>query len=138
MNSMTRTAIGTRRSAVEIILDIFSACRNKGANKIAIMYGSNLSYAQLQRYLSLLCAQELLAKNGGCYAITVKGRELMEQLVEVELAEILYNLKGGENCFDGKVVYGSFDVSVPRARQKSREKIGAESFARDSSPRIRR
>ena len=71
-------------SAIEIVHDILSVCDNGGCNKTAIMYRSNLSYAQLRRYLSLLSTQQLIDKNDvGHFQVTPRGRKTMSQMASV-------------------------------------------------------
>ena len=48
------------------------------------MYRSNLSYAQLRRYLSLLSTQQLIDKNDvGHFQVTPRGRKAMRQMASV-------------------------------------------------------
>jgi len=95
---MSNPTTGIRRSVAEIVAEMLFVCSNSGANKTAIMYRCNLSYAQLQRYLSIICARKLLAEKEGRYVVTVKGREFLEQLSNV-IAIIRY-LKEDESGTD--------------------------------------
>ncbi len=64
-----------KRSRMEIVADILTSCAEGGTNKTSIMYGNNLSYAQLQRYLNGLEASGLIAIDGdGRYGITPAGK----------------------------------------------------------------
>ena len=78
---MATALIGGRRSAAEIIHEILTLCNNGGINKTAIMYKSNLSYDQLRRYLSALCDDEYLSKNGaGNFETTPGGRKTLKRM----------------------------------------------------------
>jgi predicted transcriptional regulator len=81
---MASPMLGNRRSAFEIVSEILTLCSTRRATKTAIMYGSNLSYDQLLRYLSFLCTKNLLEKrDDGCFHITDHGLETLGQLDEV-------------------------------------------------------
>ena len=70
-----------RRSSIEIVNEILSVCDSGSVNKTAIMYRSNLSYEQLQRYLSILSARELIEKNsGGQFQTTAKGQKTLKKV----------------------------------------------------------
>jgi predicted transcriptional regulator len=72
---MVGTRIIGERSRMEIVADILTSCAEGGSNKTSIMYGNNLSYAQLQRYLLGLEASGLIVQDGsGKYGITPAGR----------------------------------------------------------------
>ena len=78
---MAKAVIGNRRSGFEIAHEILSLCDDGGTNKTAIMYGSNLSYRQLQRYLSLLSSQELIYRNDdGRFQLTAEGEKALGHL----------------------------------------------------------
>ena len=71
-----------RRSSVELIADIL---RLREAGKTEIMYGANMSYRQLQRYLGFLVKEEFLEQfvvpNPGVkYRVTPKGQRLLESI----------------------------------------------------------
>ena len=106
---MARSLIGNRRSAIEIVSEILSVCRNGTVNKTAIMYRSNLSFEQLQRYLAFLHDQRLLHRQeSGQYAITSRGHEILSQINEVmDLLRGLQSGQGGD--IDGN---GNSDVSA--------------------------
>ena len=77
---MSGQSLGSRRSKFEIVFEILTMCGNGGTNKTAVMYRGNLSYEQLQRYLSLLCTQGLLEKNQAKrFQTTEKGKGFLEQ-----------------------------------------------------------
>lgn len=83
---MNKPITGRRRSAFEIVRQILSVCDHGDVNKTAIMYRSNLSYEQLQRYLALLSAQGLIKKdNTGHFDLTPRGHQTLEQVSDVIL-----------------------------------------------------
>ena len=74
--------INRRRSSVEVIGDIL---RLGEAGKTEIMYGANMSYRQLQRYLAFLIQDGFLerrmAPNPGVkYQPTQKGQRLLRSI----------------------------------------------------------
>lgn len=84
--------ISSRRSEFEIIRDILIASFD-GAKKTHILYRTNLSYSQLQDYLSFLIKAGVVeaVKKGSAeiYRITEKGKELLNHIEEA-----IYRLKG--------------------------------------------
>lgn len=77
---MVISAIGGRRSAIDIVREILAVCDSGEVNKTAIMYRSNLSYQQLGRYLGLLSGQGLIAKTDcGRFQITHQGQKTLRQ-----------------------------------------------------------
>lgn len=73
-----------RRSNIEIIADILRIGEN-GAGKTEIMYSANMSYRQLQRYLSFLLTQGFIdkVKIGNpivTYHVTDKGQRLLSNI----------------------------------------------------------
>ncbi|MFC1916015.1 winged helix-turn-helix domain-containing protein [Chloroflexota bacterium] len=91
--------ISRRRSDIEIIADMLKVGEN-GAGKTQIMYGTNMSYSQIQKYLGFLTAQGFIGKMkmgnpSVTYQVTDSGLKLLE--VINNLKEILgldddYNL----------------------------------------------
>ena len=67
------------------------------------MYGGNLSYDQLRRYLNVLTRQEILAKNHlGVYQITTKGCHTLELVsVVVAVLEDLHAELDGDRSGEG-------------------------------------
>ena len=53
--------INNRRSNLEIIADMLRVGEN-GAGKTEIMYSTNMSYSQLQKYLGFLMSQGFITK----------------------------------------------------------------------------
>ena len=56
-----RTTVSRRRSNIEIIADMLRVGEN-GAGKTEIMYSANMSYSQIQKYLSYLVSQGFIGK----------------------------------------------------------------------------
>ena len=74
-----------RRSDVEVIADML---RIRGS-KTAIMYGANLSYTQIQKYLGLLTERKFIEsvdkeKGRRHYRPTQRGRELLDLIEQLE------------------------------------------------------
>jgi predicted transcriptional regulator len=68
------------RNRLEIIKDILKVTENAGtygAKKTHIMYGANLSYRLLQKYLQETLTAELICRGKSCYTITQKGKEYL-------------------------------------------------------------
>jgi len=82
--------VNRRRSNIEIIADMLRVGEN-GAGKTKIMYGANMSYTQIQKYLGFLLSHEFINKMevGNpvvTYQVTEKGIELLrniDRIVEV-------------------------------------------------------
>lgn len=72
-----------RRSRTDIIADILGIAA-EGALKTRIMYGANLSYTQLKKYLPLLLKEKLLQTRKGddwmIYTTTEKGRKFLQEI----------------------------------------------------------
>ena len=68
------------RSRLDIIKDILKVIENTGtygAKKTHIMYGANLSYKLLTKYLQEILTAELIYQGESCYIITQKGKEYL-------------------------------------------------------------
>ena len=77
--------MGSYRSRFDIIADILRVVKaNNGAKKTQIMYGANLSYKVLVRYLADVLEVCLVRFEKGkrCYVLTAKGREFLEHYRE--------------------------------------------------------
>ena len=77
-----RTTISRRRSNIEIIADMLRAGEN-GAGKTRIMYGANMSYTQIQKYLSFLVTKGFIDKVEAdnttiTYQLTNRGFKLLK------------------------------------------------------------
>jgi predicted transcriptional regulator len=73
-----------RRSNIEIIGDMLRVGSN-GAGKTEIMYSANMSYSQLQKYLSLLISQGFINRlEAGnpvvTYRVTERGSALLKSI----------------------------------------------------------
>jgi predicted transcriptional regulator len=78
-------SLGSYRSRFDIIADILHVVKgNDGAKKTQIMYGANLSYKVLTRYLTEVLEACLIKfeKSRRCYVLTAKGREFLEHYRE--------------------------------------------------------
>ena len=78
--------INNRRSEIEIINEILSLAKN-GTRKTRILYQTNLSYTQLQTYLSFLLEGNILVMENNnsvkTYRTTPKGLSIMENINKV-------------------------------------------------------
>ena len=78
---MATPVLGSRRSNLEIVSDILSLCENGGVGKTAIMYGANLSYTLLQRYISSLSSHYLIRMDlAGKFRTTPQGQQLLFEI----------------------------------------------------------
>ena len=77
-----------RRSEIEIIGEILDLSKD-GAKKTEILYRSNMSFTQLQHYLSFLLEKHIIEENiiendngksSKIYINTEKGNELLEEI----------------------------------------------------------
>jgi len=80
--------VNRRRSDVEIIADMLKVGEN-GAGKTEIMYGANMSYAQIQKYLGYLMAQGFINKMkmgnpSVTYQVTDSGLKLLELISSIK------------------------------------------------------
>ena len=82
--------VNNRRSEIEI-MDVILRLSSSGAKKTELLYQGNLSYFQLQGYLSFLMEKEILEeteiKNNGsstkCYRTTEKGHLFLQDVKKV-------------------------------------------------------
>lgn len=75
------------RSRLEIIRDVLQVADgagDSGSKKTHIMYGANLSYKLLTRYLGEVLDAGLVCVEGACYFVTDKGREFLEVYEDYE------------------------------------------------------
>ena len=77
-----------RRSEIEIIGEILQLSKD-GAKKTEILYKSNMSFVQLQNYLSFLIDKNIIKENivksnngksGKFYITTEKGKNLLNEI----------------------------------------------------------
>jgi predicted transcriptional regulator len=75
--------LGSYRGRLDIIADILAVARQR-AKKTQIMYGANLSYRLLTRYLAEIKRAYLVRfeREEGCYVLTRKGMEFLERYKE--------------------------------------------------------
>ena len=79
--------LNRRRSNIEIIADMLKVGEN-GAGKTEIMYSANMSYAQIQKYLSFLIGHGFIDKvklgnPSVTYQVTEKGLGLLRSIETV-------------------------------------------------------
>jgi len=83
----------TRRSQMEILIDILKAVADGKQKPTHIMYRANLSWTRLKRQLDFLTKQEMLVdtevEDGTTYRITQKGKEVLEYFKKIE-GELYY------------------------------------------------
>ncbi len=96
---MMNRRIRQHRSRQKIINDILTVAKH-GARKTHIMYRANLSYDQLNEYLSFLLDNGLIEKDADVeyegavmYKISAKGRQFLERYSQLQ--EILAHSQGG-------------------------------------------
>jgi predicted transcriptional regulator len=78
---MATSVLGSRRSNLEIVYDILALCDNGGVGKTAIMYGANLSYTMLRKYLSSLSSSHLIQMDSaGKLRTTPQGQQLLGEI----------------------------------------------------------
>jgi predicted transcriptional regulator len=68
-----------KRSRYEIIRDVLVRCETN-SRKTWVMYGANLSYELVVKYLEHLEKLGLVESKDGLYHITEKGRQLLDLL----------------------------------------------------------
>ena len=76
-----------RRGRVEIMMDILAKASG-GVNKTGIVYGANLNFKMVGRYLPLLIERGLVVRldgeGGDVYEITERGREVLKNYREIK------------------------------------------------------
>ncbi len=74
-----------KRNRLEIMAEILSLCKQP-QTKTKVMYGTNLSYKMLQKYLSQLQSRGLLEVHHSLtkYMTTQKGLDFLEKWRELE------------------------------------------------------
>ena len=83
-----RSLLRSRRTKLELYLDVLWVIKNGTRKPTRIMYGANLSWKPLQRILASLVSQDLLrpidaSKNrdkrtNTCYELTQKGENVIQ------------------------------------------------------------
>lgn len=79
--------LNTRRSNIQIIADMLRTGEN-GAGKTKIMYSNNMSYTQIQKYLSFLLSHGFITEiHVGnpkvTYQVTDTGSKLLKSIASV-------------------------------------------------------
>ena len=79
--------MNNRRSNIEIIAEMLKVGEN-GAGKTRIMYGANMSYTQIQKYLGFLMSQGFINKvevgnPAVTYQVTDLGLKLLKTIDSV-------------------------------------------------------
>lgn len=75
--------LGGRRSSLDILREILSACKEGRRNKSGIAYYASLDFRQASRYISLVCQKGYLFDNYGRYTLTPKGEAVLIELDEL-------------------------------------------------------
>lgn len=73
--------LGKNRDRVSIVAAILEAT-NSGTNKTHIMFGANLSFKLLEKYLSVVVSAGLVSVEGSRFMLTDYGREFLERYKE--------------------------------------------------------
>jgi predicted transcriptional regulator len=71
-----RKIINKNRNSLDIVREVLSIATAKVC-KTRIMYGANLSFLQLEKYLSALLGNALLSFDGSGYLTTTSGKEFL-------------------------------------------------------------
>ncbi|MEM2112241.1 MAG: winged helix-turn-helix domain-containing protein [Candidatus Bathyarchaeia archaeon] len=78
----------TRRSQMEILIDILKVVADGNEKPTHIMYRANLSWTRLKEQLDFLMKQEMLVEiegeEGTIYKLTLKGKEVLEYFRKIE------------------------------------------------------
>ncbi len=79
--------LNNRRSNIEIIADMLKVGEN-GAGKTEIMYSTNMSYSQIQKYLGFLISHGFITKMkmgnpSVTYHVTESGLKLLKSIDSV-------------------------------------------------------
>jgi len=75
------------RSRLEIVRDVLfvaDEAGDSGSKKTHIMYGANLSYKLLTKYLEEVLGAGLVCEGESCYVITDKGRDFLRAFHDYE------------------------------------------------------
>ena len=101
MVSEVEESVKGYRNKLEITRDILLAAGNEGSRKTHIMYGANLSYKLLKRYLEAVSKAGLIERNGeSFYEITEEGKLFLKLYSDYEekrkeIREGINDLKNG-------------------------------------------
>jgi predicted transcriptional regulator len=73
--------LGKNRDRLCIVADILEAA-NSGANKTHIMFGANLSFKLLEKYVGLVVDAGFVCVKGSQFVLTEHGEEFLRQYKE--------------------------------------------------------
>ena len=73
----------TRRTQLDIIVDILKTTNNGGVSKTKIVYTANLNFNRASKYLNLLQEKQLIEKNSNTFQITPFGRDYLQKASEI-------------------------------------------------------
>ena len=73
----------SRRTQVDIIVDLLKTANNTGVSKTKIVYAANLNFNRASRYLNLLQEKQLIEKNSDTFRITASGKEYLQKASEI-------------------------------------------------------
>lgn len=73
----------TRRNKLEILSCILNLCKTDGSSKTRIVYQVNLNFKNAGLYLDWLTQRKYLVKEDRLYRITPAGRELLDNLNDI-------------------------------------------------------
>lgn len=80
--------LSTRRDSWAILGEVLRLA-DLGGRKTRIMFGANLSYEVLSRYIAFCVERGFLVEEDGAYTLTAEGRELARRIQGVqELLEV--------------------------------------------------
>ncbi|MBI2918999.1 MAG: hypothetical protein HYY01_13550 [Chloroflexi bacterium] len=112
---MVMATTGLRRSNVEIVYDMLCLCRKGRFSRTAVMYGSNLSYAQFATYMTFLTERHFIASDGsGRLVITETGNDALRQMAGV--VDLLSKLRSTEEL-ERRASLPSPGPGLPHARR---------------------
>jgi len=75
------TLISSRRSSIDILFDVLTACRGRSLNENAIMSHCSLSDQQFHRYVNFMTMRNLIQTDEeGKFGLTPKGELAFDQV----------------------------------------------------------
>jgi predicted transcriptional regulator len=84
LDANSRKGYRSRLEIVRDMLQIVDNAGNSGSKKTHVMYGANLSYKLLTRYLDDVLDAGLIHNTGPCYLITERGKEFLKVYEDYE------------------------------------------------------
>lgn len=73
----------TRRTSMELIVEILRACCNGGVNKTKIVYSTNLNSKITNEYLKFLIEKEYITNGNHTFQISKNGEKFLNQVNEI-------------------------------------------------------